>query len=67
MAKSKKTKQPGRKPAHPKAAEMRELLDKVRQPKGPEGKKPIEKDTKKTGSSQTGGGKHLERKGRTKK
>ena len=67
MAKSKKTKKPGRKPAHPKAAEMKELLDKVRQPKGPEGRKPIEKETKKTGGSQTGGGKHLERKGRTKK
>ena len=68
MARNKKKRTPGKgTPAHPKSAEIKEMLDRVRQPKGPEGRKPIADSKKKSGASQTGGGHHLERKGRTKK
>lgn len=68
MARNKKRKTSGRRPpAHPKSAEIKELLDQVRKPVGPEDRKPIADIGKKKGPSQTGGSKHLERKGRTKK
>lgn len=68
MARKKRKKTPGRKPpAHPKSEEIRNLLDQVRKPVGNPDRRPIADTGKKAGRSQTGGSKHLERKGRTKK